>query len=118
MAAKKKPLPAPTGPPTIHEAGLASGPSGVVVKGLEITRDEAIQRRAAGEDVVVCGGDVGANRRLAREIESAVGPAKREDPHRGAGPNALPHFQPVNRPPQGHTFYETDNPARKARKQA
>lgn len=34
---------------------------------------------------------------------------KREPPHLSAGPNALPHYQPDPRPPDGHTFYETPN---------
>jgi len=117
MAGKKKPKPAPAkGPPTIHEATLASGPSGAVEKGAEIDFATAVARRQAGLDVVVCGGGIEANRALARQIENAVGPAKRNEPHKSAGPSCLPHFQPRERPPEGHTFYETDNPIRKARK--
>jgi hypothetical protein len=63
---------------------------------------------------VVCGDDVAANRRLAGAIEAAVGVCQRSDPHRRAGPMALPHFQQDQPPPEGHTFYETAN--RKARK--
>jgi len=64
--------------------------------------------------VVVCGEDVAANRRLAGLVEAAVGTCLRSDPHRRAGPLALPHFQQDQPPPDGHTFYETAN--RKARK--
>ncbi len=117
MAGKKKPKPpAAKGPPNIHEATLASGPSGAVEKGAEIDFATAVARRQAGLDVVVCGGGIKANRALARQIETAVGPAEREEPHDTAGPLALPHFQPATRPPAGHTFYETDSPQRKARK--
>jgi hypothetical protein len=112
---KKKVQAAPGEPPRIHEATLASGPSGAVVRGAEMDLPTAISRRQRGEDVVVCGNNVKANGRLAQQIESAVGPAKPSPPHKDAGPHALPHFQPVTRPPAGHTFYETDNPKRKAR---
>jgi hypothetical protein len=102
--------------PTIHEAELASGPSGAVLRGQEIEFDQAITRRQNGHDVVVCGEEVDANRTLAYQIEFKVGPCKRSDPHGKAGPHALPHYQPVTRPPDGHTFYET--PRRKARKKS
>lgn len=100
--------------PSIHEAGLASGPSGAVEFGAGIDFVAAVARRRTGANVVVRGADVDANRGLAVQIESAVGPCKRGDPHRSAGPYALPHYQPQSRPPDGHTFYET--PRRKARK--
>jgi len=104
-------------PPKIHEATLASGPSGVVFKGAEIDQPTAIARRHQGQDVVVCGDDLKANQRLALQIEAALGPCSQQAPHERAGPHALPHFQPETRPPEGHTFYETRNPQRKARKQ-
>src|SRR5215831_9817429 len=84
----------PVPPPTIHEATLASGPSGAVIRGAEIDRGTAIARRMAGDNVVICGTDLAANRELARGIEAAVGPYKRQMPHRRhAGGHALPHFQ-------------------------
>lgn len=101
-------------PPSIHEAKLASGPSGAVEYGVEIDFDAAVARRRAGNNVVIRGEDVDANRRLAASIESAVGPCRRNDPHGSAGPHALPHYQSQPRPPDGHTFYDT--PRRKARK--
>lgn len=101
-------------PPTIHNAELASGPSGAVEYGAEIDLAAAVARRQVGDNVVVRGDDVDANRRLAGQIESSVGPCRRSDPHASAGPHALPHYQPQSRPPDGHTFYET--PRRKARK--
>jgi hypothetical protein len=117
MAAKKKKPPKPAaGPPTIHEATLASGPSGAVLKGAEIDLVAAITRRQAGLDIVVCGDEVKANSRLARRIEAAVGTPKPQAPHKTAGPFALPHFQQKTPPPDGHSFYETGNPQRKARK--
>lgn len=105
---------APSTPPTIHEATLVSGPSGAVIRGAEIDEAAAIARRRAGENVVVCGDDLDANREAARSIEAAVGPWKRQRFHTNAGPQALPHFQQQRKPPDGHTFYETG--ARKARK--
>ena len=104
----------PSSPPTIQEAERASGPSGAVLAGTIIDFHAAVARRQAGLDVVACGEDVVANRRLAGAIEGAVGACQRNDPHRRAGPLALPHFQQDAPPPQGHTFYETAN--RKARK--
>jgi hypothetical protein len=76
----------------------------------------AIARRQMGLDLVVCGDDVKANGRLARQIESAVGTPEMQRPHEDAGPNSLPHYQPETRPPTGHSFYETGKPQRKARK--
>jgi hypothetical protein len=100
--------------PSIHEAVLASGPSGAVEYGAEIDFVSAVSHRRRGDNVVVRGDDVDANRRLANSIESAVGVCRRNDPHRSAGSYALPPYQPQSRPPDGHTFYET--PRRKARK--
>lgn len=105
-------------PPTIHEATLGSGGGGFVEYGTEIDEAAAVARRRAGEDVVVRGDDIDANRRLARRIESAAGPCVRGLPHiRSAGAHALPHYQQTRRTPlgpAGHTFYETPN--RKARR--
>jgi hypothetical protein len=100
--------------PTLHEADLEPGPSGRVRCGAEIDFATAVARRRAGQNVVVCGNDVDANRRQAYAIESTVGPCKRGGPHDLAGPNALPHYQPNPRPPDGHVFYETGR--RKARR--
>jgi hypothetical protein len=101
--------------PTIHEAELASGATGAVLRGAELSFDEAVARRQAEFDVVVCGDDTDANRRLASRVENAVGPATTaQPPHRRAGPQALPHFHQQSRSPDGHTFYETGR--RKTRK--
>ncbi len=105
-----------TSGPTIHEAERASGPSGAVLWGAEITQAEAVARRSAGLDVVVRGDDQKANRRLAGAIEAAAGPCYRSEPHERAGPAALPHWQQEIAPPAGHCFYETDR--RKARRGA
>src|ERR1700722_19155999 len=109
--AKKKPAatpPAPSPQPRIYEASL--GANGSVVRGQAITQTQAVARRQAGQDVVVCGPSLSANRSLARTIElSANGSAKRYPPHVNQGPLALPHYQPDPRPPAGHTFYETPN---------
>jgi hypothetical protein len=120
MAARKKkkpkPEPLPATPPRIHEAMLDSGPSGFVIKGAEIDLTVAIARRRAGQDVVVCGANLRANRNLARTIEAGAGtPTRPQEPHNNAGPHALPHFHQEARSAGGHTFYETDNPRRKAR---
>src|SRR5262249_54992424 len=106
----------PTRPPsTIHEAERDSGPSGAVLYGTELDLPAAVARRQVGLDVVVCGADTDANRRLAQTIEAAVGSTPvRQTPHRRAGPLALPHYQQDAQPPEGHTFYETEH--RKARR--
>jgi hypothetical protein len=111
MAAKKKRQPTPTPElPKIYEAALASGPSGAVLKGAEIDQGAAVVRRQAGENIVVCGNSLAANRNGARAIEAVVGPYERQDPHDElAGPLALPHFQQQDRSRKGHSFYETDN---------
>jgi hypothetical protein len=94
--------------PRIHEAELASGAPGGVIRGIEIDLATAVARRQSGENVVVCGDDLKANRRLAEQIEAAVGPCVRSAPHKQhAGPRALPHFQQQDPAHQGHTFYET-----------
>jgi hypothetical protein len=98
---------------TVHEAVCAEDGSGAVVRGVVLTRSQAVARRQAGGDVVVCGPDTFANAREAFAIESAVGPCKPDGPHEDvAGTQALPHFQPKVRTSPGHTFYET--PVRKA----
>jgi hypothetical protein len=95
-------------------SGACFGPSGAIVRGRQIDQPAAVARRKSGRDVVVCGDDGDANRRLAFAVESAVGPCKRGAPHtRAAGPEALPPYQQTNPPPLGHTFYETEH--RKAR---
>ena len=107
---KSKPSPSPS-IPMIYAATLGS--LGTVIKGEKLSMEEAIERRKRGEDVVVCGKDLRANRHLARGIEGeAVGDiaqVKICPPHANAGPSALPHCQPLDRPPEGHTFYETEN---------
>src|SRR5437588_8021878 len=78
---------APQSTPTIHEAELASGPSGVVRWGAEINLAAAVVCRRMGLNVVVRGDDLRANRRLAEEIERSVGTYRRQEPHRRrAGP--------------------------------
>jgi hypothetical protein len=102
-------------PPTAHEAEREPGPSGAVLRGAQLDAAAAVARRRAGLDVVVCGPDGDANRRLAYQIESAVGPPTRpQAPHTRAGPMALPHLHQLSRVPDGHTFYETNR--RKAKK--
>lgn len=86
------------------------GSNGAVDKGIRLTHTQAEARRRSGQDVVVCGADLSANRLLAGLIErNANGKTKRCPPHINAGPRALPHYQPDPRPPDGHTFYETPN---------
>ena len=92
-------------PPRIYKASLGS--QGRVICELEITEAQAIAERKAGKYIVVCGGEGKANRIVAQRIENAVGLNRRQDGHEREGPFALPHFQPVRRPPDGHSFYET-----------
>jgi hypothetical protein len=103
--------PPPPPQPTIHEAELESGPSGCVLRRMMIDVGAAVLRRQAGQNVVICGDSASANRRLANQIEAAVGPCYRAEPHvRFAGQYALPHYQQTRRSPPGpagHTFYET-----------
>jgi len=110
MARKKRQPKPPAEPAKIFEAELASGPSGAVLRGVEIDMTGAIARRQAGENIVVCGGSLRANRQLAQSVESAIGPYERQVPHDElAGPLALPHFQQGDRAFRGHAFYETEN---------
>ena len=108
--ASDPPAPAPVEPaepePTVHEAELASGPSGAVEWGAELTEEQAVQRRKQGKDIVVRGPKQNVNKHKARQIESAVGPCEEHEPHARAGPMALPHFQQGSPPPAGHSFYE------------
>ncbi len=91
--ATPKAAPAPP-PPVIHEAELASGPSGAVLRGNPIDEAAAVARRKAGADIVVCGEDTAANRSLAQKVEAQVGvPSRPQFPHTAtAGPAALPHL--------------------------
>ena len=59
------PAPQPS-PPTIHEAEFASGATGVVYWGAEIDFAAAVAHRQTGENVVVRGQDLRANRHLER----------------------------------------------------
>src|SRR5688500_9107635 len=81
----------------------------------EITVSQAIQRRSAGQDIVVCGDQKREKLRVAQQIETAIGTWSRDKPHKNvAGQLALPHFHQMavdtngNRFPPGHTFYEVD----------
>ena len=106
MAARSKASqPAAAKPAKIYKA--TRGNLGRVVRGTEITEAEAVLERRAGRDIVVCDGAPRENRAVARRIEDAVGPNRRQDPHESAGPYALPHFQQLRQPPLGHSFYET-----------
>lgn len=100
-------IPVPPAVPQIYDATL--GPNGAVVKGALITQAQAEAFRQAGDEVVVCGPHLAANRALAQVIENnANGQYKRCPPHRNAGVHALPHYQPDPRGQKtGHTFYET-----------
>jgi hypothetical protein len=106
----------PSRPATIvHEAQRTFDGSGVVLWGAELTPDEAADRRRRGEDIVVRGNDLAANRAQARAVEAMVGmPSRPQFPHPSAGRHALPHFHQLSRSPTGHSFYET--PRLKARK--
>ena len=101
----------------IHYASVEEDGSGAVYAcPTPCTFDEAVEWRQAGRDVVVRGPDEADNLTTARQIEEAATDdfgAKHDRAHlRTAGSAALPHYQPWNRPPTGHTFYET--PTKKA----
>ena len=94
--------------PAIHEAELAHGQSGGVIRGLPISFAAAVIRRKQGQNVVVCGDILKTNRGAAQQIEASVGPYLRSLPHKHqAGARALPHFQQQDQDIEGHTFYET-----------
>jgi hypothetical protein len=94
--------------PDIHDAQLASGASGGIIRGALIDFATAVARRQNGQNVVVCSDNLKANRGMAGKIEAAVGPYVRSAPHKlHAGPRALPHFQQQDPDHEGHTFYET-----------
>src|SRR5438034_753672 len=102
--------------PTVHEATCASGPSGAVEYGAQLSDDDAIKRRLGGLDVVVRGPNGKANKAKARRIEEGAGvPVVPEPRHQNAGPYSLPHFHQASRSPGGHSFYEDSSP-RKARR--
>lgn len=88
----------------IYEAFVSVG--GAVTRGNKIRMSEAVTLRRAGRDVVVCGPDDRANRQRAEAIERTANVyIVHHAPHPNAGTGALWHFQPLTRPPEGHTFY-------------
>jgi len=96
--------------PVIYEATRATDGTGAVSCGAELDVAAAIQRRRNGEDVVVCGSNKTKNYKVATTIETQVGRWVRHLKHTlSAGVSALPHLQQLNPPPDGHTFYETEN---------
>lgn len=108
------PMPAEPALPTVYEANCATDGSDAVLRGAELTQTEAIARRKAGDDIVVCGSDTPQNDRLAHDIEAAAAggkPIVYHGPH--GGPLSLPHWQQKVPPPRGHSFHETH--VRKAR---
>lgn len=109
---RQRTAPAPVTGPIIHRAELRT--SGAVVRLGVLTEREAVEVRRDGGEVVVCGEDHRANRLLAQAIEAAALGEQAYTPHpphdrTRTDRNALPHFQPEERPPTGHTFDETDN---------
>jgi hypothetical protein len=114
MAAKKGKADSPSPPGAsrckFYEAALAADSSGNVIKSLEIDKQEAINLRKNGYDVVVCGPDPKENRREASNIEQAasgIGNIILHPAHASAGTHSLNHYQAINPPPTGHCFYET-----------
>ena len=95
--------------PTIHKANRRDNGS-IAKAGGPIDESEAVDCRKVGIDVVVCGDDHDKNKWKARDIEAAANsPYKRCGMHRKVHNLGLPHYQPDPRPPEGHTFYETDS---------
>ena len=106
--ASSPPMPAAPALPIIYEATRATDGSDAVIRGAELTRDQAIARRKAGGDIVVCGSDTPRNDRLSHDIEEAAAEGKPiiyHGPH--GGPLSLPHWQQKVPPPEGHRFHET-----------
>lgn len=80
--------------PSIYEASRATDGSDAVIRGAELTQTQAVARRKAGGDIVVCGPDTARNDRLAHEIEEAAAEGRAilyHGPH--GGPLSLPHWQ-------------------------
>src|SRR5690349_18431259 len=101
-------IPSASALPTICEATRAMDGSDAVIRGAELTQAQAIARRKAGGDIVVCGLDTPQNDRLAHDIEAAAAggnPILYHGPH--GGPESLPHWQQKLPPPLGHSFHET-----------
>jgi hypothetical protein len=112
------PAPAPEAPkpeePTIHEAERIPGPDGAVEYGVELTIQQAVERRRRKLDIVVRGPKERKNRHKARQVEEAVGiPVVQDNPH-GKTRMSLPHFHQESDDPEGHSFFEAGK--RKARR--
>ena len=90
---------------TIHEATRVPGG---VQRGAAITFAQAVARRQAGLDIVICGDNTIATCNQAWDIELAVGPCRHHPAHASGGLHALPHWQQLTPPPDGHSFYETN----------
>jgi len=113
--AKKPPAKQSTTSRIFRVVSLASTTGQVIRDTHEIDETTAVAIRQAEGDVVVCGDDISNNRQIAEAIERmAHSHCKAEKPHVNRGSNALPHYQPLTRPPWGHTFFETGK--RKAKK--
>jgi len=102
-------------PPKIFKAEAPRATNGVVWWfGSELAIEAAILHRQRGGNLVVRGTNKKANRRVAQQIEDAVGVWVFDKPHKNsAGEDALPHFHRLpnadgERIPPGHTFYEVD----------
>jgi len=102
--------PAASGDPEIYAASCARDGSDAVDRGVQLTEAEAIARRKASGDIVVCGPDTFRNVALARKIEEAATPTGGKCIYHGphGGPLSLPHWQQDFPPPQGHSFHETN----------
>jgi len=96
MAAKKEnsepKKPSPGLQCKYYEATLATDANGDVIKGLEIDKQSAIDRRKNGHDVVVCGPDRTDNKDEASSIEQAASGVTNvifHPAHVSAGANSL-----------------------------
>lgn len=105
--APSAPIPSAPASPVICEATCATDGSDAVIRSAELTQTQAIARRRAGGDIVVCGPDTFRNDQLAYDIEKAA--TGREPIYHGphGGPLSLPHWQQKVPPPKGHSFHET-----------
>jgi hypothetical protein len=96
-ARKKKHPGTATSEPSIHAASLGS--FGSVIKGDSLTKVEAVERRRQGQDVVVCGSNLKANKRLAKGIEGeAIGDIGKVKTCPRIQTPGQKHFRIVNRP--------------------
>jgi hypothetical protein len=95
--------------PAIYAACRVRDGSNAVERKVKLEEEEAVARRRAGEDIVVCGPDTVRNDTLAKKIEEAAAPPGVNCIYHGpdGDPLSLPHWQQDCPLSKGHSFHET-----------